>query len=91
MEKFYRVKKDTFLWEEGAILKREGHLASGKGGYSPIEDIWNKVHTNGEYITSPIIEGNPEWFERVYRDDLKGNIFRTADQMRDAYKEMFKQ
>lgn len=91
MEKFYRVKKDTFLWAEGAILKHQSHLASGKGGYEPIEDIWNAAGVGNEYITASIIEANPEWFERVYRDDLKGNIFRTADQMREAYKEMFKQ
>jgi hypothetical protein len=87
MAKYYRVKKDTFMWKEGAILQN-----SYNGGYVAIEDIWNKVELNNEYISAPIIEneGNSEFFERVYPDTLCGSIFRTADQLREVYKKSFK-
>jgi hypothetical protein len=32
MAKYYRVKKDTFLWKEGAILINS---ANNGGGYQP--------------------------------------------------------
>lgn len=62
MTKYYRVTKDNFLWKEGAILK-------GDDGYRPIEDMWDTTKYNStEYISAPIIENNPEWFERVYKN-----------------------
>lgn len=87
MSKFYRVKKDTFLWDEGAIIKSEGN------GYTPIEDIWNKTKDQTEYITDKIVEypSNTDSFERVYPDNLKGGIYRTADKLREVYKTAFKE
>lgn len=89
MDKYYRAKKDTFLWKEGAILRNN---ANG-GGYQPIEDVWNATPHNGtEYISSRIIEApeNAGFFERVYRDDLSGKAYRTKDQIVAAYNEAFK-
>jgi hypothetical protein len=86
-EKFYRVKKDNFLWKEGAILKCKG------SGYSPIEDIWNVCGViNDEYISSRIIE-HPEfaeYFERVYPDTITGKMFHTRDQLIAFYAGFFK-
>lgn len=88
--KYYRVKKDTFLWKEGAILKDDAEGSTGKG-YRAIEDIWDRVRVGGEYISSHIIENpiNADFFERVYPDNLKGNVYRTADKLREVYKKSF--
>jgi hypothetical protein len=86
--KFYRVKKDTFLWKEGAILK----LNNDATGYIAVEDIWDAVSCiNREYISARIIEhpGNSEFFERVYPDSIKGKLFRTKDKLISMYKEAF--
>lgn len=92
MDKFYRVKKDNFLWKEGAILKLKS-MNNGASGYVPIEDIWNVIEkTTSEYITAFIIEDpvNAEYFERVYPDTIGGKIYRTKDQLVEVYKEAFK-
>jgi hypothetical protein len=84
--KHYRVKKDTFLWKEGAIIKLESD------GYKAIEDVWDAVPCIGtEYISARIIEhiDNAEFFERVYPDNIKGKIFRTKVQLIEFYKENF--
>ncbi len=89
MKKHYRVLQDNFLWKKGAIL--EQGAINGAIGYSPIDDIWNQdANSRNEYITSNNIEGNPEYFERVYQDTLTGNIYRTKDQMIAMYEKAFK-
>jgi hypothetical protein len=94
MEKYYRVLKDTFMWEEGAILKLNKDLNSfdDEGGYEPIEDIWNTTPENNEYVSTSIIENekNSQYFQRVYKVGLKGMIFNTADQIKEKYKTKFK-
>lgn len=87
MTKFYRVKKDNFMWKEGAILSD-----GSKGEYRPIEDIWNQCVLKNEYISAHIIESedNKDYFERVYPDTIKGNFYRTKDQLVDLYKKTFK-
>ena len=68
--KFYRVIKDNFLWEKGAILQNTASGSTGQG-YQPISDIWDTTeHNSTEYISAKIIESNPEWFERVYQINL---------------------
>jgi len=87
MKKYYRVKKDNFLWKEGAILSNQE-----KDQYVPIEDIWNNIKSVGsEYISARIIEdeNNSEYFERVYPDTIQGSIYRTKDQLIDLYKKSF--
>jgi hypothetical protein len=86
--KYYRVKKDTFLWKEGAIIR----IKDGEKGYEAIEDVWDAVPCiEGEYISSRIIEhpDNSVFFERVYPDNIKGKLFRTKDQLTAMYKESF--
>lgn len=88
--KYYRVKQDTFMWKEGAILS---HNPQEDKGYVAIEDVWNAVPTIGEeYISSRIIEdpANSGWFERVYPDTLMGKIFHTKDQLVNLYNKSFK-
>lgn len=80
--KYYRAKKDSFLWEEGAILACEDNRCK------PVTDIWNVTEYNGnEYVSSPIIENNPEWFERVYEVSLVGTVVYEA---REKAKELLK-
>ena len=86
MVKHYRVKKDTFMWKEGAIIMSNGD------GYRPIEDIWNAVPLGSEYISDHIIEhpDNSDFFEKVYPDTVTGNLYRTKEQMLNLYKTAFK-
>lgn len=90
MEKFYRVKKGTFLWEEGAILKFNPALGSGAGGYEAIEDIWNVI-TIVDWITKAVVEAkeNEEYFERVYPDTISGKLYKTKDQLVESFKSSF--
>ena len=83
MIKYYRVKKDNFLWKEGAILSDQG-----EGEYRAVENIWdNTKGDNTEYISARIIEDeyNYEYFERVYPDTLTGKLYRTKDQLLQLY------
>jgi len=82
MKKYYRVKKDTFIWEKGAILHQEG------SGYVAVEDVWNTVNIENEYISSSIIESQPDWFERVYESKTEKALFVTADGLKKAYTSM---
>lgn len=89
MTKHYRVKKDTFLWKEGAILKHQGENTDG---YRAIEDVWDVTPVNdSEYISSQIIEhsDSKDFFERVYPDIVTGKVFITKDQIVEAYKTVF--
>jgi len=86
MTKFYRVKKDNFMWKEDAILSDQD-----AGQYKAIEDIWNAVSLEDEYISARIIEDerNKDYFERVYPDTVKGSFYRTKDQLIEFYKKSF--
>lgn len=87
MTTYFRVKKDTFLWEEGAIL-----FDKGNGHVVPIEDIWNKTENQTEYITRRIVEdpNNADYFEKVYKDSITGNLYKTKDQLVSMFKAVFK-
>lgn len=82
MVKHYRVIKNNFLWEEGAILKADGR------GYVPIEDVWDATEHNGEeYISTSIVENNPEWFQRVYSLNLLSKtVYKTKEEMKEYLK-----
>lgn len=81
MTKYYRVLKDTFLWEKDAILSNN----EDNNHYSPIEDIWDKLEDQDEYITAKYIENNPKWFQRVYATNLEKKIFKTAEMLKKVY------
>jgi len=84
MVKYYRVLKDTFMWEKGAILKQDATLGR-YGGYMPLEDIWNITDNQDEYISTNIIENNPLWFEKVYADNLEKMVFKTKEELKKVY------
>lgn len=88
MAKYYRVKKDNFLWRENAILQDQG-----KGQYIAVEDIWDMTPAvQKEYISARIVEheNNAEFFERVYPDTVGGKLYHTKDILLAKYKEAFK-
>lgn len=88
MTKYYKVIKDTPLWEEGAILHNKGK--NSEYGYDAIEDIWDKHKKMGEYLSSDIVEDSPEFFERVYKSDLDKITYHTAEELKKLYKKFKK-
>jgi len=68
--KFYKVIKENFLWEVGAILK----MKFGDSGYVPIDDIFRIHEDSDEYISTNIIENSPKFFERVYKINLISSV-----------------
>ncbi len=81
--KYYRVTKDNPLWEVGAVL---GQGARSNPGYTGIEDIWDKHENMSEYLSCNIIENSPEFFERVYADNIEKMIFKTKEQLKESFK-----
>lgn len=78
--KYYRVIKDNFLWEDGAILKQN----SDNSGYVPVDDIFCKIEHTNEYISKDIIEKSPEYFEKVYKVDLLTKVvYETKDRAKE--------
>lgn len=60
-KKYYKVVKETPAWERGAILE-----CDGDGGYKAINDLWDKIENNGDYVEiKKVVEGS-DFFERVY-------------------------
>lgn len=91
--KYYRVKKDTFMWLEGAILKFDEDSGS-EGGYTAISDLWDAADLDGEYISKRIIEApeNTVWFERVYEvKGLSKMVYMTKEKAREAVNKLFKE
>lgn len=67
--KYYKVIKENFLWEVDSILSNAGM----DNGYRPVDDVF-KRHDGNEYITSDIVENEPEYFQRVYKVDLATRV-----------------
>lgn len=85
---YYRAKKDSFLWKEGAILEVNPEQGSrGVGGCQAVSDVWDYSDCIGdEYISADIIEAAPDWFERVYPIKKGGKVsFATKDETKVAY------
>lgn len=92
MAKFYRVKQDNFLWNKGAILKCDEKVGPN-GGYYPIDDLWDQVEANDEYISVRIVEApeNAKFFERVYSlGALEKRLFGTKKQAQAAAAALYK-
>ena len=64
--KYYRVKTDTFMWDEGAIISSDGE------GYRSIDELYDHVELKDEYVNDHIVENtaNAAYFERVYKVEL---------------------
>ncbi len=60
----YRVLKDNFLWKKNAILHYHDDLGYD-GGYHTDEEDYQQPKVSSEYISAPIVENSPEWFEPI--------------------------
>lgn len=91
--KYYRVKKETVAWNEGAVLEYDG-----SNQYKPISDLWDTdardrgVKLGRSYAECDyIVENSPEWFERVYDVTVLGKVkYLVKDAAQKAYSELHK-
>lgn len=87
--KYYRVKKDTPIWAEGAVISNKDE--SGK--YKAISDLWDRLEdTSGLCILAPVVEAeeNAEFFERVYEANAFGKLaFVTREKARELATKFF--
>ena len=88
MEKFYRVKKDTYLFTVGAILSNKDNNTQ----YKATDDIWHvegnetlKKFLDGQpAVASDLVENSPDWFERVYKvSSIRGMAYVVKSAMKD--------
>lgn len=88
---YYRVKKDTFLWDKGAILEKQ-KFTQGMG-YVAINDLWDATeHMGNEYISARIIENDPDWFERVYPVNLVSKtVYKIKEEAREFFEKTHKE
>lgn len=89
--KYYRTKKASFIWEEGVILENTVERNDdNRRGYAPVDDIFNNEYVPGEYISSEIVENNPEWFEEVYPVSLlTKTVYKGIDEAKETLKKMY--
>lgn len=89
-KKYYRVLKENFLWQVGAIIECEDN----DNGYSPYDknSIWDVTeHNGGEYICKRVVENCPEYFERVFPIHLLKNIvFKAKAEAQKMLSDTFK-
>jgi hypothetical protein len=82
VNKFYRVKKDNYQFDAGAILKLE------EGRYVPISDLWDRVDGAATGIGKKLVEAkqNEEWFDRVYDVNVLGKTkYLAKEAAREAH------
>ena len=89
MAKYYRVKKQTFMWDEGAIISDE----SSAGRYVSTSDVWDRIPGMSEYISANIIEheNNSDFFEQVWpMGKLEKAVFGSRKQAQAAAAAVYK-
>lgn len=89
MSKYYRVLKETPIWEEGCILSNDS------GHYKPISDLWVKDIKGVDeawWEGAAAVENQPTWFQRVYEVSVLGKAkYLTKDAAKDAYAKLHKE
>lgn len=61
--KYFRVRTNTPLWKEGAIISNQDE--DHRDEYHAITDVWDNTELDGEYLTDHIVINQPDWFEEV--------------------------
>ena len=85
MTKYYKVLKDTPLWIKGAIIKSG---ANNGAGYNSTDDVYLTCD-HSEYLSTKIIESQPEWFQRVFLIERIGrSLFLTRKEAVDKLEEL---
>ena len=88
MEKFYSVKKDTYLFTAGAILSNKENSTQ----YKATDDIWHvegnetlrKFLDGAPAVAADVVENSPDWFERVYKvSSIRGMAYVVKSAMKD--------
>lgn len=93
MSKHYRVIKDHPLWEVGAILAQ----GDDDDSYRAISDIWTKELKNDNNTSNwtegkSLVEGQPEWFERVYEVSVLGKAkYLSKEAAKNAHNKLYKE
>lgn len=89
--KFYRTTKASFLWDEGIIIENSVVLGSEVKGYQPVDNVFRNKYVPGEYVSSKIVENNPEWFEEVYPVSfLTKTVYKGIDEAKESIKKMYR-
>lgn len=83
----YRVLKDNFLWKKNAILHYHTDLGT-TGGYKTDEKDYQQPKVNGEYISAPIIENSPDWFEPIEDTVWEKFVAKVEQAKKDLAKKM---
>lgn len=93
MQKFYKVIKENFLWEVGAIIEnKSGDSDNCKVGYEPVDVIFCKHEEHDEYISSSIVENSTDYFERVYPVSLlTKTVYKTKEQAKEMIAQNFRE
>jgi hypothetical protein len=85
--KYYKVIKENFIWEVGAILER----STLDDGYKPIDSIFNMHDDTNEYISTRIVENSPDYFVRVYPVSLASKVvYRVKEEAKELIFKQYK-
>lgn len=93
MSKFYRVVKENFLWDVGAVIEDKHTYSRGNKAYATVDDIFKKHEDEDEeeVISAEIIEASPEYFERVYPVNLlTKTAYKAKEEAKALLAEQFK-
>lgn len=87
-KKHYKVLKDNFLWEVGAIIE----LRNDK--YHALEgvDMWDKVDdVKDQSVHKDIVEKSPTWFEKVYPVNLlTKTVYKAKAEAQEIWNKVYK-
>ncbi len=90
MKRYYIVKKDTPIWQEGAIISNEQEAVY----YRPVNDLYLRDDEfSSWYEGAPVVEHeiNTEFFERVYPVSTLGKmLYLSKEKAREATERLFK-
>ena len=92
MTKYYRVKKDTYLWIEGAIIsnKKDRDRYKARNDMFNVETDIKELRDCIENCSVPacVVENSPEWFERVYKyKEWDRTIYLNREKMKKKMEE----
>ena len=89
--KFYRTTKASFLWDEGIIIENSAVSGGKVIGYKPVDNVFENKYVPCEYVSSEIVENNPEWFEEVYPVSfLTKTVYKGIDEAKESIKKMYR-
>ena len=89
--KYYKVIKENFLWEVGAIISNE-RTPEQEGDYSAIDPIFLKIEDQNDWVAHDLVEKSPDYFQRVYKVNLATKVcYELKDEAIKLLKKGFKE